>query len=269
MPSPIAVGSRAPEFRAPSSHGQTLDQESFLGKVPVVLVFPAPDRTAALLRSFDDHLVEFGRRRIQVLVVLRETPREVRDLADRDGVSLPILADADGSIAAAFGTGPDQAVVTGADGIVAAVLDVAAGPAVVLGHLDGEDTGGTTRGAGIDTAAGRTLDEEGMADLDGPLRGKAETGDPQEGAPPPDDRPRGSVEFGTTEAEQLAGESLESRLARENPDAERPAPEVSPTLVGDDLLADDEKDLVATDVGTDPMLGMSAEESAVHVVDEP
>lgn len=269
MTSPIAVGTRTPEFRAPSSHGQTLDQDSFLGKVPVVLVFPSPDRTASLLRAFDDHLVEFGRRRIQVLVVLPATSRDVRDLADQDGISLPILADADGSIAAAFGADADRAFVTGADGILTAVLDVTEGPEVVLGHLDGQDAGGPGRGAGIQTTAGRTLDEEGVADLDGPLRSKAETGDPQEGAAPPDDRPRGSVEFGTTETEQLTGESLDSRIARENPDVERPAPELSPTLVGDDLLADDEKDLVATDVGTDPMLGMSAEEAAVHVVDEP
>lgn len=147
---PIAVGTRAPDFRAPSSLGQTLDQESFLGKVPVVLGFPSPERRAELLRAFDDHLVEFGRRRIQVLLVLPQTPRDVRDLSDRDGLSLPILADPDGSIAESFGAGPDHAFVLGADGVVAAVLDIGPGPEVVLAHLDGEDPGGPGVGSGGD-----------------------------------------------------------------------------------------------------------------------
>lgn len=138
MTSPIAVGTRAPDFRAPSSHGQTLDRDSFLGKVPVVLLFPSPERRDRILRQFDDHLVEFGRRRIQVLVVLHETPRDVRDRGDRDGLSLPVLADPDGSIAESFGAGPDQAFLIGADGVVAAVLDADDGPEGVLAHLDGD-----------------------------------------------------------------------------------------------------------------------------------
>lgn len=173
MTATIAVGTRAPDFRAPSSNGQTLDRDSFLGKVPVVLVFPAPEHRGEILRAFDDHLVEFGRRRIQVLAVLPETARGVRDLGDRDGMSLPILADQDGSIAESFGAVPDRAFVLGADSVVAAVLDVAAGPGVVLGHLDGDDGGdlggrGHEAGGGTAAAAGSSAEELAVHVVDEP-----------------------------------------------------------------------------------------------------
>jgi hypothetical protein len=66
--------------------------------------------------------------------------------------------------------------------------------------------------------SGRTLDSEGVPDLEGPLPEKAMTGDPQEGLAPPNERPRASVDFGTTAEEQREGESLDMRIAREEPD---------------------------------------------------
>jgi hypothetical protein len=73
-----------------------------------------------------------------------------------------------------------------------------------------------------------TLDDEGMPDLDGPAPGKAETGDPQEGLPPPGDRPRASVDWGVTAEEQREGEPIGVRVEREVPevDATDPVDEV-------------------------------------------
>jgi hypothetical protein len=95
---------------------------------------------------------------------------------------------------------------------------------------------------------------------------------------------------GTTAAEQLEGESLDQRLAEEVPDvgAERGdgigdlpygEGEMLDDEVGDDrsgrLVApdegahgDNEKDLIASDVGIDGAAA-SAEEAAVHIVPEP
>ena len=64
--------------------------------------------------------------------------------------------------------------------------------------------------------------DEGMPDLDPPAPGKIETGDPQDGLPPPGDRPRASVDFGTSAEEQRHGEPLDLRIAREVPDAAAP-----------------------------------------------
>ena len=119
-----------------------------------------------------------------------------------------------------------------------------------------------------------------------------------EGYSPPE-KPRGVEAFGTTAAEEREGETLEQRLRQEEPD---------PAMAVDDPLADDdrgsgaeggseadefldedqvggrragrlvdpdegahedtEKDAVGYDVGIDGGAA-SAEEAAVHVVDEP
>ncbi len=87
--------------------------------------------------------------------------------------------------------------------------------------------------------------------------------------------------FGTTADEALQGESLDERLRQEEPDAD-PYAEVGEDLddgeVGTERAGrlvdpdggfgeDAEKDLVGEDVGIDGA-GASAEEAAVHVVDE-
>jgi Family of unknown function (DUF5709) len=91
----------------------------------------------------------------------------------------------------------------------------------------------------------------------------------------PPDRPPKATRYGTTELEQLEGETLDQRLAEEEPEVfDDPLVEedVSPRagrLVAPDEGAhvDDEPDLVATDVGP-AGYASSAEEAAMHVVDE-
>jgi hypothetical protein len=109
-----------------------------------------------------------------------------------------------------------------------------------------------------------------------------------EGYSPPE-RPLAVEDTGTTDSEQRTGESLDSRLARENPDW-RPAvgdglgdsadtdgelldPEAggrrSGRLVGPDEGAHSREDeLTGEDVGIDGGAA-SAEEAAVHVVQDP
>jgi hypothetical protein len=119
----------------------------------------------------------------------------------------------------------------------------------------------------------RSLDQEGIPDLEGPLADKVKTGDPQEGTPPPTDRPA-SFDYGVTAEEQLRPEPLDVRLAHEVPDigqARGIADDDPVELVvpGDEDVddVDDEKDMVGR--GIEPGLeGLSAEEAAVHVQDE-
>jgi len=119
-----------------------------------------------------------------------------------------------------------------------------------------------------DDATSPSLDDEGVPDLEGPLPGKAATGDPQEGLAPPADAPRASVDFGTTAEEQRHGESLDLRLARENPDTAATDVGDVPVLVGDPVLDDQEASLVDVGASEDPAVGRSAEEEAIHVIDE-
>ena len=113
-----------------------------------------------------------------------------------------------------------------------------------------------------------TLDDRGVADL------------LDEGYSPPEKWSAGEG-FGTTPDEALQGESLDQRIAQEEPEADPYAedgedvggPEVgvvrSGRLVAPDEGAhsDDDDELVAEDVGFDGAAA-SAEEAAVHVVDD-
>jgi hypothetical protein len=119
-------------------------------------------------------------------------------------------------------------------------------------------------------SSGRTLDDEGVPDLEGPLPEKAATGDPQEGIAPPADHPA-SLDYGTTAAEQRAGEPLDIRLSHELPDFgddDVPAQDdvVQAVRVEDEDIGriDDEKDEVARAVAPGAE-GLSAEEAALHV----
>lgn len=97
---------------------------------------------------------------------------------------------------------------------------------------------------------------------------------------------RGATRFGTTHDEEARGESLDDLLAEEQPDSagdddewtdeeqprddDREAEPRSGRLLAEDEGAheDDDKDLVAFDVGIDGGAA-SAEEAAVHLTDEP
>lgn len=129
-----------------------------------------------------------------------------------------------------------------------------------------------------------SLEAEGIpeiADDTSPERERVE--DPEEVALP-GEQPIAVDDFGTTAGEQAAGESLDGRLAREEPDPaldlEAPGPDLATAAYapdadgGEDVgrivepdegaHTDEEKDAVGLDAGGD-IPGLSAEESAMHV----
>lgn len=132
------------------------------------------------------------------------------------------------------------------------------------------------------------FEEEGLASPDPADGAKRITGDVQEEIAVPGDAPIAVDDFGTTAAEEIAGEPLDGRLAREEPDlldratvtdadespgADTPYPVDPDERVGrivepdEGARADTEPDVVAVEVGTDGG-GFSAEERAMHVEPE-
>ena len=125
-------------------------------------------------------------------------------------------------------------------------------------------------------------DGDEAVDLDQVL-GDDEVDDALDSAWSPPERPRELDAFGTTVAEQREGETLDQRLAQEQPDPNLAADleatdeefiddgEVGDARAGrlvdpDEGLGEDtEKDLVGEDVGIDGGAA-SAEEAAMHVV---
>jgi peroxiredoxin len=136
----IATGDIAPGYHAPTNKGQTLSHESFVDRVPVVLFFldglDGPDDQLEL-DTFDELLVEFGHRRVQLLGVAPTTPRALRDATGTRSVT--VLADEDGAIRERFGgdAGP-FAVVIDRVGTVAGVVERRSSehPGEVLGEVD-------------------------------------------------------------------------------------------------------------------------------------
>ena len=106
----LPIGREAPSFRAPTSNGQTLDSEAFHGKLAVVLFFLADPGTPddeLLLDEFDEHLVDFGHERVQLLGVTACSPRDTRARAERRQLAVTLLADPSGTIARSFGVAPE------------------------------------------------------------------------------------------------------------------------------------------------------------------
>ncbi len=127
---------------------------------------------------------------------------------------------------------------------------------------------------------------EGLPDPGFSDPGQLEVGDSDAVLEPPYDTVAVD-DFGTTTAEQSDGESLDGRLAREQDDvlseatldadessgADTPSGERAGQGAGrivepdEDARTDTEKDMVASDVGTD-LGGYTAEESAMHLEPE-
>jgi Family of unknown function (DUF5709) len=127
------------------------------------------------------------------------------------------------------------------------------------------------------------VEDEGVLDAADTLEGDDVTADPLDPGVIPPDRWSAGMGFGSTEAEEREGESLDQLLSEEEPDV-NPYPQDlsndsdgfeddeeqdprSGRLVAEDEGAhsDEEPDLVATDVGIDAGAA-GAEEAAVHVI---
>lgn len=96
------------------------------------------------------------------------------------------------------------------------------------------------------------------------------TGEVSEGPVGPSDRPLGSDEWGTTSREERQGEPLDLRIAREEPDVPADIDESAGRLYqpGAEYWTDEEPAEIG-DVDAAWEDTLSAEELAVHAVDEP
>lgn len=117
-----------------------------------------------------------------------------------------------------------------------------------------------------------SMDAEGIPDLETPIN-------EDEGLIPPRDHPQAVDEFGITAAEQRADEPLADRVLREEPDFDDSAvAQAADEAIGGQLVDtgsadvegyDDEKDAIASVLGTDEDVALSAEEAAMHITDSP
>lgn len=118
------------------------------------------------------------------------------------------------------------------------------------------------------------LDDEGIPELEGQPPGKVLSGDVAEGIVPPRDYPIAADEWGTTPAEEAAGEPFAMRVARERPEMAYAPDEREPAgrIVQPDSDLDHVVDVTADEIGDsypDDDSGLSAEEAAMRIEDDP
>ena len=97
-------GDPAPAFSTPSSTGRTLSLGDFLGLVPVAMTFlgTLPRREADdVIDALNDVFAEFGRHRVQLLIVTPDGPEAV-ERRRRNGTTVPLLADEEGLLLERF-----------------------------------------------------------------------------------------------------------------------------------------------------------------------
>lgn len=112
-----------PAFELPASTGHDLSLESFLGKVPLAIVFVTGlDVDRDLLTALNESFPEFGEMHSQLLAVAPATAEDLHRFVDDTDLVVPILADASGQMARDYGAVDDSgnrrrlAVVAAAEG---------------------------------------------------------------------------------------------------------------------------------------------------------
>jgi hypothetical protein len=110
-----------------------------------------------------------------------------------------------------------------------------------------------------------SLDAEGIPEIQGPASGQ-ELGDDDEGFVPPGDAPW-AADRDVTASAQREGNTLDERLALEEPDGPAGAGVERGLDMIDEDRPDDEAELVGS--SADAFEGAPAEELAMHVTDEP
>jgi peroxiredoxin len=120
-------GQPAPSFATPASTGKVLTLDDFTGLVPVVLTFVGTlpgDAAEEVITTFNDVFADFGRKRVQLLIVLPESDDAVRERRQR-GTTVPLLADDDGALLERFASSATfpATVVIDESGMVTRVLE--------------------------------------------------------------------------------------------------------------------------------------------------
>jgi hypothetical protein len=152
-----------------------------------------------------------------------------------------------------------------------------------MSRYDNTDGDGMTTLQSSDVNGPGVLEDDGVLDASDTLDDSPVT-DPLDTGVAAADRWSGADRFGTTPAEQRAGETLDQLLAQEEPDIDPYAeaddedellrrgyesePRAGRLVDYDGGSGDDQADLVAWDAGVDGG-GASAEEAAIHVVSDP
>jgi thioredoxin-dependent peroxiredoxin len=101
----IEEGSRAPEFELPDQDGNPVRLSELAGKTVVLYFYPKADTPGCTAQAcgIRDRRADYEAAGAVVLGVSPDEPAALRKFADKHGLPFTLLADADHSVAEAYG----------------------------------------------------------------------------------------------------------------------------------------------------------------------
>ena len=102
----LQPGDPAPDFTLPDADGKPVSLTDFRGRRVIVYFYPAASTPGCTTEACDfrDNLAELNDAGIDVLGVSPDTPAKLAKFRDAEGLTFPLLADADKATLTAWGS---------------------------------------------------------------------------------------------------------------------------------------------------------------------
>ena len=101
----LTAGDPAPDFTLPTDDGRTVSLADSRGRRTIVYFYPAAMTTGCTTQAcdFSDSLSSLQARGYDVLGISPDSPAKLARFRERDGLTIPLLSDADRSVMKAYG----------------------------------------------------------------------------------------------------------------------------------------------------------------------
>ena len=106
MSTRLTAGDTAPDFTLPDADGKPVSLADYRGRRVVVYFYPAAGTPGCTKQACDfrDSLAELNGAGLDVLGISPDKPAKLAKFRDKDGLTFPLLSDADKDVLNAWGT---------------------------------------------------------------------------------------------------------------------------------------------------------------------
>ncbi len=103
---PLAIGDKAPDFKAETDSGEILSLSDLKGKTFVLYFYPKDDTSGCTKQActFTENISAFNKLDVTVIGVSKDSALSHQKFKTKYGLKFPLLSDMDGKICEAYGT---------------------------------------------------------------------------------------------------------------------------------------------------------------------